>query len=219
MTLTLNRPEVGNAFSGAMVDALFEIFSDLMGRDDIRVVVLEGAGKHFCSGLDLVDGGWGFNERSVGMLLGVQRRIGRLYLAMRRCPQAIIATVQGAAYGGGLSLAAAADLRVADSTAKFCAAYIRIGLTGADMASSYLLPRLVGGSFAAVAALVTDLLATAPLGLRLTKEAVHLGIDSSSMEATMALEDRHQTLLSMTDDAAEAMHAFQERRAPEYKGR
>ena len=251
MTLTLNRPEVGNAFSGAMVDALFEIFSDLMGRDDIRVVVLEGAGKHFCSGLDLVDGGWGFNERSVGMLLGVQRRIGRLYLAMRRCPQAVIATVQGAAYGGGLSLAAAADLRVADTTAKFCAAYIRIGLTGADMASSYLLPRLVGGSFAAemmmtgraysaeamekrgflshltepgerepaVAALVTDLLATAPLGLRLTKEAVHLGIDSSSMEATMALEDRHQTLLSMTDDAAEAMHAFQERRAPEYKGR
>ena len=251
MTLTLNRPEVGNAFSGAMVDALFETFSNLAERDDIRVVVLEGAGKHFCSGLDLVDGGWGFNERSVGMLLGVQRRIARLYLAMRRCPQAIIATVQGAAYGGGLSLAAAADLRVADSTAKFCAAYIRIGLTGADMASSYLLPRLVGGSFAAemmmtgrayaadamdkhgflsdltepgkrgsaVEALVTDLLATAPLGLRLTKEAVHLGIYSSSMEATMALEDRHQTLLSMTDDAAEAMHAFQERRAPEYKGR
>ena len=58
------------------------------------------------------------------MLLGVQRRIGRLYLAMRRCPQSIIATVQGAAYGGGLSLAAAADLRVADSSAKFCAAYI-----------------------------------------------------------------------------------------------
>ena len=251
MTLTLNRPDVGNAFSGAMVDALYQTFSALAARDDIRVVVLEGAGKHFCSGLDLVDGGWGFNERSVGMLLGVQRRIGRLYLAMRRCPQTIVATVQGAAYGGGLSLAAAADLRVADTTAKFCAAYIRIGLTGADMASSYLLPRLVGGSFAAemmmtgraypaeamdkrgflshltepgerqpaVAALVTDLLATAPLGLRLTKEAVHLGIDSSSMEATMALEDRHQTLLSMTDDAAEAMHAFQERRPPEYKGR
>ena len=110
MTLTLNRPEVGNAFSGAMVDALYQTFNDLAARDDIRVVVLQGAGKHFCSGLDLVDGGWGFNERSVGMLLGVQRRIARLYLAMRRCPQAIIATVQGAAYGGGLSLAAAADL-------------------------------------------------------------------------------------------------------------
>ena len=251
MTITLNRPELGNAFSAELVDTLFHTFTELASRDDIRVVVLQGAGKHFCSGLDLVDGGWGFSERSVGMLLGVQRRIARLYLAMRRCPQAIVASVQGAAYGGGLSLAAAADLRVADTTAKFCAAYIRIGLTGADMASSYLLPRLVGGSFAAemmmtgraytaeamdkrgflshvtapeerqsaVSALVADLLATAPLGLRLTKEAVHLGIDSQSMEATMALEDRHQTLLSMTDDAAEAMRAFQEKRAPNYRGR
>ena len=149
--------------------------------------------------------------------------------------------------GGGLSLAAAADLRVADTTAKFCAAYIRIGLTGADMASGYHY-RAGGGSFAAEMMMTGQAYApkpwtngasvhvTAPeeesavsawwlicwrprLGLRLTKEAVHLGIDSQSMEATMALEDRHQTLLSMTDDAAEAMHAFQEKRAPNYRGR
>ena len=250
LSVTLNRPEVGNAFSADMVDTLWQTFTGLAEREDIRVVVLAGLGKHFCSGLDLKDGGWGLTERAAKPLLGVQRRISRLYLAMRRCPQAIIARVQGAAYGGGLSLAAAADLRLADDSAKFCAAYIRIGLTGADMASSYLLPRLVGGSFAAemmmtgraytaeqmerrgflsqvtapddlddaVAQLSADLLAAAPLGLRLTKEAVALGIDAPSMEATMALEDRHQALLSLTDDAVEAMRAFQERRAPRYKG-
>ena len=77
MTITLNRPELGNAWCGPG-RALFHTFTELASRDDIKVVVLQGAGKHFCSGLDLVDGGWGFSGRSVGMLLGVQRRIARL---------------------------------------------------------------------------------------------------------------------------------------------
>ena len=113
LTLTLSRPEVGNAFSADMVDTLWRTFTGLAEREDIRVVVLAGLGKHFCSGLDLKDGGWGLTERAAKPLLGIQRRISRLYLAMRRCPQAIIARVQGAAYGGGLSLAEVAGLHLA----------------------------------------------------------------------------------------------------------
>ena len=144
--VTLNRPESGNALNTEMVDALITYFEGLREREDVRIVVLKANGRHFCVGLDLAAGAFDSQQRNPRNVWSVQRRIARIYLAMRKCPQPIICLVQGAACGGGFSLALASDIRIAGESAKMNAAYIKIGLTGCDMGSSYFLPRLVGTS-------------------------------------------------------------------------
>lgn len=247
--VTLNRPDAGNALDEALVTALIEYFEALPERESVRVVVLRANGRHFCAGLDLNTGAFAANQRTPHVIWKLQRRIAKIYLAMRRAPQVIVSLVHGAACGGGFSLALASDIRIAGESARMNAAYIKIGLTGADMGSSYFLPRLVGTSVAsellmtgrfihapralavnlvsevvpdedlaaAGQAMVDDLLLTSPMGLRLTKEALNVSVDASSLEAVMALEDRHQSLLSLTEDAVEAGVAFFEKRAPKYR--
>ena len=144
--VTLNRPESGNALNTEIVEALIAYFEGLREREDVRIVVMKANGRHFCVGLDLASGAFNSQARSPRNVWSVQRRISRIYLAMRKCPQPIISLVQGAACGGGFSLALASDIRVAGESAKMNAAYIKIGLTGCDMGSSYFLPRLVGTS-------------------------------------------------------------------------
>ena len=144
----LNRPDVGNALDAELVGALVGYFESLRDREDIRVVVLRARGKHFCVGADLSGAAFAENARSPHNIWALQRRIARIYVAMRKCPQPIISLVQGAACGGGFSLALASDIRIAGESAKMNAAYIKIGLTGCDMGSSYFLPRLVGTSVA-----------------------------------------------------------------------
>ncbi|NQX88282.1 MAG: enoyl-CoA hydratase/isomerase family protein [Halioglobus sp.] len=249
--VTLNRPTAGNALNKELVDALVEYFEGLQEREDTRVVVLSARGKHFCVGLDLTSSAFELQARNPHSVWSLQRRIARIYLAMRKCPQPIVALVQGAACGGGFSLVLASDIRIAGDSAKMNAAYIKIGLTGCDMGSSYFLPRLVGTSVASellmtgrfihaaralavnlVSAVVKDselavtaesyigdMLASSPLGLRLTKDALNLSVDAASLEAAMALEDRHQALLSLTEDASEAALAFFEKRKPAYRNR
>ncbi len=106
------------------------------------MVVLRGEGRAFCAGLDLK----GFGGEGGGFQAGlnVQSRIRDIYKAMRRCPQPIASLIQGAVCGGGFSLALASDIRIAAPDLKMNAAYIRVGLTGCDMGSSYFFPRLVG---------------------------------------------------------------------------
>lgn len=145
--LTMNRPEALNAMNPSLVEALRTTFEALKSRKDVRIVVLQARGKAFCAGLDLQSGGWGADD-SPQALLALQRGISDIYRAMRRCPQPIIALVQGAACGGGFSLALASDIRIAATSAKMNAAYIRAGLTACDMGCSYFLPRLVGVSVA-----------------------------------------------------------------------
>ncbi len=145
--LTMNRPEALNAMNASLVEALRSTFESLKSRTDVRIVVLRARGKTFCAGLDLQSSGWGADD-SVQALLTMQRSISDIYRAMRRCPQPIIALVQGAACGGGFSLALASDIRIAATTARMNAAYIRAGLTACDMGCSYFLPRLVGVSVA-----------------------------------------------------------------------
>lgn len=146
--VTLNRPKALNALSAGLVEALSDYFEGLCIRHEVRVVVLRGAGRAFCAGVDLK--GWEMAANATPTLhfLDVQTRIGNIYRRMRRCPQPIIACAQGAACGGGLSLLLASDVRIAAPSLRVNAAYIKIGLGGADMASSYLLPRLVGRSLA-----------------------------------------------------------------------
>jgi enoyl-CoA hydratase/carnithine racemase len=233
------------------VEALISYFEGLRDREETRIVVLGARGKHFCAGLDLNDPALAVDVRNPRTVWSVQRKIARIYLAMRRCPQPIICLLHGAACGGGFSLALASDIRIAGKSAKMNAAYIRIGLTGCDMGSSYFLPRLVGTSIAsellmtgrfihaeralavnlvsdlvadealqtAAKSFVDDMLRTSPMGLRLTKDALNFSIDASSLEAAMAMEDRHQSLLALSDDYLEAGRAFFDKREPHFKDR
>ncbi len=146
--VTMNRPERLNALNRAMVEELRGLFAGLCWRHEIRAVVLRGAGAAFCAGLDLKEPrGNGPRGPDAGLI--AQRRISEIVIAMRRCPQPIIALVQGAASGGGFALALAADVRLATPTARMNAAFIKIGLSACDIGVSYFLPRMVGASVAA----------------------------------------------------------------------
>jgi len=149
---TMNRPDRLNALSRGLVKELRDFFVGLYWRRDVRVVVLTGAGNAFCAGLDLKESTGGANRegrRSVGAGLTSQREISEIVIAMRRCPQPIIACVNGAAAGGGFALALASDVRIATPNVRMNAAFIRIGLSACDIGVSYFLPRMVGASVAA----------------------------------------------------------------------
>jgi enoyl-CoA hydratase/carnithine racemase len=147
--LTLNRPEALNAISIQMVGELNDYFGRLYNDGSVRIVVMRGAGRAFCAGLDIkqredaseddVPFGGGF---------GFQGFLADVYIKMRRCPQPIISLIQGAACGGGFAFALASDIRIAGESVKMNAAFIRIGLSSCDMGVSYFLPRLVGVSIA-----------------------------------------------------------------------
>ena len=146
--VTLNRPQALNALNPAMVGELRDFFGSLPADRQTRIVVLRGAGRAFCAGLDLKEPAGSDDAGSVQATLRGQRRISELVLMMRRAPQPIIACVQGAACGGGFALALAADVRLAGESARMNAAFIRIGLSACDVGVSYFLPRLVGASVA-----------------------------------------------------------------------
>lgn len=146
---TLNRPESLNAMSPRLVDELRDFLDRLADDRDTRVVVLRGAGRAFCAGLDLKQGAGGEGVTgSVPAGLRSQRHISEIPLRMRRLPQVFVACLHGAACGGGFMLALASDLRIAGESARMNAAFIRLGLSGCDVGVSYLLPRLVGASVA-----------------------------------------------------------------------
>jgi enoyl-CoA hydratase len=147
--ITLNRPERLNALDFPLTAELHDALDAVAREADCRVVVLTGAGRGFCAGLDLKDFGTPpqpgeHPHASVG--IGGQEFMSNLTVHMRSTPQIILAAVNGPAYGGGLGIAAAADLRIAAESASFCSAFIRTGLTGTDIGVSYTLPRLLGAS-------------------------------------------------------------------------
>lgn len=144
--VTLNRPQRLNAMDRALVAALGGYVRGLARRHDIRVVILQGAGANFCAGLDVKDQ----QRQPSGAedMMSTQHGIRDIMLGLRRCPQPVIAVVQGAASGGGFALALACDIRLGTPDARMNAAFIRIGLTGCDMGVSYFLPRMVGASVA-----------------------------------------------------------------------
>jgi enoyl-CoA hydratase/carnithine racemase len=147
--VTLNRPDRLNALSFALVDELHAVFDDLQLDNECRVVVLTGAGRGFCSGLDLTSiEGSSTSAGTTGPRAGMlsQEHIAALPLKLRRLQQPVIAAVNGPAYGGGFALALACDVRVAAPEARFCSQFVKLGLGGCDIGISYTLPRLVGGS-------------------------------------------------------------------------
>jgi enoyl-CoA hydratase/carnithine racemase len=141
--VTLNRPDRYNAMTDTMFGELERIALALDDDDSCRVVVLTGAGRAFCAGYDLADAEELANLGALGML-DQQERAVRALLAVRSMRVPVIAAVNGSAAGGGLSLALAADIRLASATAKFNAAFVRIGLSAGDLGASWLLTRLIG---------------------------------------------------------------------------
>lgn len=144
---TLNRPEALNAFSVKFVDEYHDLLDALAGDPATRIVVLRGAGRAFCAGLDLKETGFG-GDGGVSASLRGQQRISQIALKMRRLPQVFLACVHGPACGGGFMLALASDIRLAGESARMNAAFIKLGLSGCDVGVSYLLPRLAGASVA-----------------------------------------------------------------------
>jgi enoyl-CoA hydratase/carnithine racemase len=151
--VTLNRPERLNALNQEMVRALSAFFDERMLDHETRFLVLTGAGRGFCAGLDLKAGGeqgpWVAGVGPVQASYAFQKSIADIVVKMRRCPQPIIAAVNGAATGGGFSLALACDMRIATPFARFACSFLNLGLGGGDMGTSYFLPKLAGPAHAA----------------------------------------------------------------------
>jgi len=146
--VTLNRPDSLNALNRRMVEELLDYFGALYWDKSVRIVVIRGAGKAYCAGLDLKERDNSSGPNSPANGLTRQRQISEIVMRMRRCPQAIVSLVHGPACGGGFALALASDIRIAGASARMNAAFIRIGLSACDIGVSYFLPRLVGTSVA-----------------------------------------------------------------------
>ena len=147
--LTMNRPDKLNAMTSGMVEELHSAIRQVGQDRTCRVVVLTGAGRGFCAGLDLNGYGDAPGFRWDGRVekgLAVQKHIASLIPALRSMPQPVIAAVNGPAAGGGFALVLGSDIRLAAESARFNAAFIRIGLSACDIGTSWLLPRLVGAA-------------------------------------------------------------------------
>lgn len=244
--ITLDRPEVRNALSFELVADLHDALDTVAGDAECKVLVLTDAGTGFCAGLDLKN--WG-EPPAVGthphMHANVdgQAFMSNLTVHIRDTPQPVIAAVNGAAFGGGLSLACAADIRIASTSARFCSAFIRTGLTGTDIGITYLLPRLLGTSRAfdlilsgreidaaeaermGLVSQVVDadrlmehtlafartMAGYTRTGLLNTKEVLWHNVDTPSMTAAIALENRNQNLANRAPDVQEYMAAYRSR--------
>jgi len=219
--VTLNRPDRLNALNQPLTDALFAYFESKRRDAEVRVIVLTGAGRAFCSGADLKAGGQPDRLRDGPdgdwMLRDTLK-------AMRACPQPILTLVRGAAAGGGLAIALASDIIVAGESAAFHPAFIKIGLSGSELGVSWRLQRTIGvsraremlltgrpmnaadalrtGLVSAVtpddaldahgAALVEDMLKAAPDALRISKRTFDATLEISNFDAALELEERGQ---------------------------
>ena len=147
--LTLDRDEARNAMNAELCSALHEALDRVAADRSCRAVVLTGAGRAFCVGLDLL--GYGAAPGNDGTdaardMLANQEHMSRLILKLRQTPQPVIAAVNGAAAGFGLALALGSDIRYAAREAVFRAVFLNVGVSNCDMGTSWLLPRLIGGS-------------------------------------------------------------------------
>src|SRR5579872_4927376 len=143
-TLTFNRPEVMNALTFEIYSQLRDLFETLRYDEAVRAIVLTGAGDNFCSGGDVYEIIGELLKRDMKGHLEFTRMTGAVVQHMRLLDKPIIAALNGMTAGAGSVLALASDLRIASERARFAFLFTKVGLTGADMGSGYLLPRVVG---------------------------------------------------------------------------
>ena len=243
LTVTLNRPEQLNALTDDLADALASELEAAMSYDDVRVVLLRGAGRAFCAGADITAA-----DSATPLDVGALDRANRIVRAITRLDKPVVAAVQGPAAGVGCSIAVACDLTVAAESASFLLAFARIGLMP-DGGSSASVAASVGRSRAMRMALLAEpltgreayrtglvshfaddeafetvvsdvvarLAAGAPLAQTATKRAVNAAT-CAGLDDALERERTGQTVLLRTRDAAEGMRAFAERRSPDYEG-
>ena len=144
VTITLDRPDRLNALTFEVYDELRNTFYALDTEPGVRAIVLTGSGRAFCSGGDVEDIIGALFERDFQGLLEFTRMTGDLVAAIRKCRRPVIAALNGTVAGAGAVIAAACDLRVASESAKIAYLFVKVGLSGADMGASWLLPRIVG---------------------------------------------------------------------------
>ncbi len=190
--VTLDNPSRLNSMSFALVSDLYAALDEVAADNSCRVVVLTGAGRAFCSGLELEHAGQppgteGLGRHRLGMR--AMAYMGGVVPAMRSMPQPIIAAVKGPAYGGGMCLTLGADIRMAGRSAVFCGAGISNGLSGTELGVSWLLPRAVGTSNSA-----EILLTGKKVG---ADEALRIGLVSRVVEDDDLLAEAVETAQAM----------------------
>jgi enoyl-CoA hydratase len=245
-TITLARPEVHNAMNEAMRRELTACFGDLATSDDVRAIVVTGAGERaFSAGADIRE----FVEPLVPVRFREARRRVDFRQAMDRCAQPIIAAIRGHTFGGGLELALACDIRIASRDARLGLTEVNLGIIPGG-GGTQRLPRLVGRGkaleliltgaridaeealriglvervvepaevVAAATELARTIAARAPVAVRYAKEAVVKGLELPLVDG-LRLETDLSTLLRTTEDRLEGARAFLEKRPPRWTGR
>lgn len=247
-TITLNRPDRLNAVDPALAEELPQAIDSAAAEDAIRVVIITGAGRGFCSGLD-ISAPPRLPDSTRVERLDPFAWVGRWILSIKRCEKPVIAAVNGPAAGAGFGLALAADIRLIAANARMTAGYVRRALSP-DAGVSFLLPRLVGMSRATeilftgrdvdaaeaerigLAAMVIGddgfadhvheyaerLAAGPPTALALTKRLLATSLDVT-LEAQLERELSYIKTCFASNDVAEAMASFTEKRRPVFKGR
>ena len=244
MTITLNRPDVLNAFNKAMHEALGAALKE--ARDpEVRAVVLTGAGRGFCVGQDLGE----FREAPGDIGDRLRATYHPNLLAIRALEKPVIAAVNGPAAGAGMSFACACDLRIAADSASFVPAFINIGLVP-DSGGTFFVTRILGYSRAfewlatgrkltaaeahawglvsevveadrlpaRAGEFAAELAALPPLGVGMTKRLLDRA-GTATLEEQLEREAQLQTAATRTEDFREGVAAFLEKRSPEFKGR
>lgn len=246
-TITMNRPDSYNACNEQLTSELQTAFQYAHDNDEIRCVVLTGAGKAFCSGQDLKDAPSGGGKRSLKDSL--ERRYNPIIRLITTLPKPVIAGINGVAAGAGLSLALACDVRIMSASAKFVEAFIGIALIPDSGATFYYTKMLGYAKAFEFATLNKPISSDEALSLGMVNQVLHPGAfkegleamatkyaegptqsygyvklllqnaQSANLEHMLELEAEYQQLAGESHDYSEGVKAFIEKRAPEFLGR
>lgn len=245
LIISLNRPDVYNAFNSDMLSELHDAFKKAGEDENIRCVILTGTGKAFCSGQDLKD----FNEKKLTFKEALEQRYNPLIRSIAYLPKPVICAINGVAAGAGISLALACDYRIAAESATLTEVFINVGLVP-DSGSSYFLPRIVGyakafemcatgdkvtASEAKEIGLVNKVVsgkllmksAEAAAGNFASRPTKAIGMIKdllnrsfeSSLDEMLKLEGDHQETAGNSEDFKEGIASFLEKRKPVFKGK
>jgi enoyl-CoA hydratase/carnithine racemase len=246
-TITLNRPEKLNALNGELTQEVIRVCSEVGQDEDVRVVIITGAGRAFCSGADLSSSDFKVDSSAAG--LKMMETATQIIMGIRNMPKPVIAAVNGPAVGGGCNLALACDIIIASEKARFIEPYV-LRAVHPDFGAIYLLPRLVGLAKAneiffsgrAVDAgeadriglvsrvvpedqlesvtgeLAKNMAKCSPLIMSMTKASISQAANTDLLTA-LEREAAAQSIAFTTEDFQEAMAAFMEKREPVFKGK
>ncbi|MFC1977813.1 enoyl-CoA hydratase/isomerase family protein [Chloroflexota bacterium] len=242
-TITLNRPDKLNAYTWRMGREIVKALEESSKDRNIRVVIVTGAGRGFCAGVDL-------NDPPGGPSIPIRRdnRMGPPVRKLKNFDKPVIAAMNGVAVGGGLSFAMACDIRIASDRARFSMAFVKRGFAP-DVGSSWLLPRIVGMARACELALTGDIIDAAeaeriglvnrvvphddllpavrelatriaknpPAAVQLAKRVMYQGARTDDLPSHMELEGHYTAISMATKDYQEATRAYFEKREPVFK--